>query len=124
MLTLSQIALIAIGSHALMTVSDARPDIRLTDPPVVRDAEPDDSAPRRQPTRDPFARRSITVTGVVLSPVVGCPRIRASNGALYSLSYLPKSLRRGDRVRVRGTLQGVSSCMSGGMIAVSSVRRE
>lgn len=55
----------------------------------------------------------ITVSGVVTDEGVECRAMRGDDGVLYTFNDLPGEIEAGDRIEVRGTEMGDSTCQQG-----------
>ena len=55
----------------------------------------------------------IAVSGVVTDDGVECRAMRGDDGVLYASPGLPGEIEAGDRIEVRGTEMGDSTCQQG-----------
>jgi hypothetical protein len=65
----------------------------------------------------------IKVDGVLTSEGAECPAMRADGGGVYTLLGDLKGFRSGDRVRVEGMRQEISTCMQGITLQVTQITR-
>lgn len=76
---------------------------------------------------DPFvvgsAGDSVSVHGRLTDEGVECPAMRDPAGTLYTLATGDLDWGPGTQVMVRGTIAGMSTCMQGTTISVSSIER-
>ncbi len=71
---------------------------------------------------NPPGQNRVNVVGTLTNQGVECRMLRADNGVVYSLTGLPWGYRPGDRVRVRGEIAEMSTCMQGQTIRVDFAR--
>ena len=65
---------------------------------------------------------ALTVTGTLTDEGVECPALRGDDGRLYTLAGGDLSdVSTGERIRVRGTVAEMSTCMQGITITVDSI---
>lgn len=66
----------------------------------------------------------VRVTGTLTDEGVECPAMRGDDGTLYTLTGADLApYETGDRLVVEGTRAGISFCMQGTTLAVTSVQR-
>ena len=65
----------------------------------------------------------ITVTGVVTDEGVECRAMRGDDGVFYTFTDLPDEIQAGDRIEVRGTEMGDSTCQQGVTLRTVRVAR-
>lgn len=66
---------------------------------------------------------SVSVHGSLTNEGVECPAMRDPAGTLYTLATNDLDWAAGTQVMVRGTIAGMSTCMQGTTISVSSIER-
>jgi hypothetical protein len=85
-----------------------------TPPPPTRDAT--------TPPSTDTAADSITIVGTVTGEGVECPAVRTADNKLYTITAPDRSqLRPGTRVRITGTIAGISICQQGTTISAEKI---
>jgi hypothetical protein len=76
------------------------------------------------PTRDVNTppEETITIVGTVTGEGVECPAVRTADNKLYTITAPDRSqLRPGTRVRITGTVAGISICQQGTTISAEKI---
>ena len=69
------------------------------------------------------SRKQVVVIGKLTGEGAECQALRANNGALYTLVGKFRGFKVGDRVRVVGRVEEVSTCMQGTTLRVVSIKK-